>query len=287
MRNLFIFLLSIFFIGMVCESCNKTSSEKDDQYQAKMDSIQQENNELNEFLDALSYSIDTIAVQEGKFLNIINVEDGKKANKEQIYKELDYLQNLIKEQKARISQLEENQKNSESAHAQKIQKIIKAYEQQLAEKEARIAALEAQLNQKDLDIASLSENISSLQSNVKEKEEIIDNQTEVIENQDALINEAYVIVGTKKELQEMDILTSSGLFKKAKLNIANISADKFDKVDVRYFTEMPISGKKPKILSQMPANSYSLEKTGKDEYLLRILNPKEFWSISNFLIIQN
>ena len=215
--------------------CNKNSEIQKirQEYAAKMDSLQSVNNNLNEFIDVIAYSIDTISTQEGMFLNVVNTESGVPSNKEKINKELSYLHSLIQEQKAKISELEKKQKNSDSEHSRKIQKIIKAYEQQLAEKETRIAELEAQINRKEMDIASLTNNLTSLQGKVDEAEEIINSQTEVIENQDALINEGYVIVGTKKELQQMDILTSSGLFKKAKLNLSNINTDKFDKVDIR------------------------------------------------------
>ena len=279
-------ILSLFALMALPGCGDKNAAPQGDQNQARIDSLTRENDELNEFIDALAFTIDTITAREAMFISVVNPETGQPATKEQIRQELNFLQELIQEQKDQIAQLVEKIKTNDAEYAQKLQKIIKSYEQQLADKQARIADLEAQLNQKDLDIQQLTSNVQALQTTVEENEQVISNQTEVIQSQDLALNEAYVICGTKKELQQLGVLTSSGLFKKAKLDISKISADKFDKVDIRDFTEMEINGKKPQILSQMPADSYTIEKTGKNDYILRILNPQSFWSVSNFLIIQ-
>ena len=59
----------------------------------------------------------------------------------------------------------------------------------------------------------------------------------------------------------------------------------FTKVDIRTFTEVTINSGNPKILTQMPASSYRIEK-GKGSSILYILDPTAFWSVSNYLIIQ-
>ena len=40
------------------------------------------------------------------------------------------------------------------------------------------------------------------------------------------------------------------------------------------------------MLTTHPVGSYALEKDSKGEVVLKIMNPKEFWSVSKYLVIQ-
>ena len=40
------------------------------------------------------------------------------------------------------------------------------------------------------------------------------------------------------------------------------------------------------VLTTHPAGSYALEKDDKDQLVLKITNPKDFWSVSRYLVIQ-
>lgn len=269
-----------------CSNDKKNDNRKESETATIVDSLKQANDDLMLFVDGISSAIDNIAIQEGMLKTVINPESLKTSSKSEILNGLNYLQSVIKNQKENIISLQSKIKNNESVYAKKIQTIITSYTSQLEEKENKIAELEQQIKTKDLNIQSLKENVAALSENVNVMSVSIKEQKEVIENQSNVINEAYVVTGTKKELQKWGVLTKSGLFKKAKLNLSNINADNFTKVDIRTFTELPITGKNPKILSQMPPESYSLGKNNGNEYTLTILNPQLFWSISNFLIIQ-
>ena len=91
-------------------------------------------------------------------------------------------------------------------------------------------------------------------------------------------------IGTKKELTSQGLL-SGGFLQKKRVNHDAINKDMFTKVDIRTFTEVTINSSNPKILTQMPASSYRIEK-GKGSSILYILDPTAFWSVSNYLIIQ-
>lgn len=280
------FVAIIGFILFGCSNDEKTENRDISETDMLVDSLRAANDDLLLFVNGLSSAIDSITAQEGMLKTVINLESWETVSKNEVFNELNYLQSVIRNQKDNIKSLQSKIKNNESAYAQKIQTIITSYAYQLEEKEKRIAELEQQIKNKDLSIQSLKSNVSALTTNVENLSASIEEQNTVIENQNNLINEGYVIIGTKKELQTWGILTKSGLFKKTKLNLSNINADNFDKVDIRSFTELPISGKKPKILSQMPPESYSLKESKGNGYILTILNPQLFWSISNYLIIQ-
>ena len=145
-------------------------------------------------------------------------------------------------------------------------------QKEIAVNKRNIAELQ---NQKD----SLEKDVTDLQ----EKEKI---HKQALEMQSDMLNECYVKVGTKKELQNAGLLISKGLFSKKKVNSSNLNKDLFMKVDIRNFLELPIPAKKIKIITpEPPASSYIIEKASSG-VVLRIQDPTAFWNVSNYLIIQ-
>ena len=60
----------------------------------------------------------------------------------------------------------------------------------------------------------------------------------------------------------------------------------FTKVNIYQFTELDIPTRSPKLLTDHPRKSYSIEKIDKENRKLVITNPQLFWSSSRYLIIQ-
>jgi hypothetical protein len=57
------------------------------------------------------------------------------------------------------------------------------------------------------------------------------------------------------------------------------------KIDIRNVSEIPLTGKKIKIISSHPTTSYELEGNQKTPASLRITNSELFWRTSRCLII--
>ena len=109
---------------------------------------------------------------------------------------------------------------------------------------------------------------------------------QALETQSDMLNECYVKVGTKKELKDVGLLISKGLFSKKKVDNSNLNKDLFMKVDIRNFLELSIPAKKIKIMTpEPPATSYLIKKTSSG-VVLQIQDPTAFWNVSNYLIIQ-
>ena len=85
----------------------------------------------------------------------------------------------------------------------------------------------------------------------------------------------------------MNVLTSDGGFiglgKSNKLN-ADISDEKFTKIDIRKTQSISIPGKKPKLVTSHPAGTYEISGEG-DEQIITITNYEEFWKTSKYLVI--
>ena len=68
--------------------------------------------------------------------------------------------------------------------------------------------------------------------------------------------------------------------------VGDVNKDYFTQVDIRTTKEIKLYSKDADILTTHPTGSYALEKDDKDQLTLKITNPKEFWSVSKYLVIQ-
>lgn len=278
--TMLLFVLSCTFLSCT----NKSTKEKS--LESQLDSLIEDNHQLNMFINTLAVSMDSIIIQEGSILKTSNKDGVEIPTKIQAIENISLFKELLDRQRKSITQLQDSIKKLSSASSDKINKIISFYKRQIDEKEMTIAQLQKELESKDIDISQLKQHVSSLNDNVTTLTTKTKEQEEALKVQDQLLNECYVMVGTKKDLQKAGVLSSSGIFKKKQLNVANFNPNFFDKVDIRNFTELKINGKSPVILTQMPKNSYTLVKVSANSYILKISDPTSFWSVSNYLVIQ-
>lgn len=158
--------------------------------------------------------------------------------------------------------------------------------QQLEAKEARINSLLVEINNKNKDIAQLTANVDALKSEMTEvnkKNEML--STAVVE-QTKMLNEGHVLIGDKKKLQEIGILTKGNLLKKSKFNPDNVNLGYCETIDISQIRNIPLNSKKPKILSPVPSGSYNIVDAQDGGKMLVINDPTSFWSLSNILVIQ-
>ena len=278
------FLCVVTVVSMVMTGCgNKT-----EQLQKQVDSLQvaltqsnEDYNQLNQFVTIMSDGLDSIAVQENSLL-VLNPESPT-PNREQMKRGLRHLKETIKQQKDRIAQLEKNLAEGRG-NVKKLKTVIEALKKQIEQKDAQITDLLTQLEQSNLSVEQLTARVSSLTQQTEDQQELIAQQGEVMQQQDQALNEAFIKIGTKKELKDAGLL-SGGFMKKSKVEYSKIDRSLFKAIDVRHVTEIPISAKNPKLLTPVPEGSYTLRKEGKTT-TMSIKDPAKFWSVSNFLIIQ-
>lgn len=70
------------------------------------------------------------------------------------------------------------------------------------------------------------------------------------------------------------------------LKDGDINKDYFTQIDIRTTKEIKLYSKDADVLTTHPTGSYALDKDDKGLLTLRITNPKEFWSVSKYLVIQ-
>lgn len=254
-----------------------------------IDSLASVNNmtseELQSYIDlvnSISESIDYINAAEGAVQDA-GREGSAQERKAMLKEKVSFLAETVQTQRDRIAKLEASLKKGNGENS-KLMSLINMMKSQLEEKEQMISQMRAELENKNADIEQLTATVSNISRHNEELTTTVANQQKAMTEQTNQMNEAFVKVATKKELKALGIL-ESGFLKKTKVNAANIDKNIFQKVDMRSFSEITIASKSPKVISQIPADSYTLTQNG-DVTVLRITDPSKFWSVSNVLIIQ-
>lgn len=237
---------------------------------------QQELDNLNAFVGAISNGLDSIAMQEG-FIRTQNPE-GSAITREQMKKSLAELADMLARQRSRIVQLEDSLK-LKGTGAEGLHKIVEYLNDQLEAKEKVINHLRAEVNNKNTDIVRLQSKITTLNENVEKLDKKNQVQQQALVTQSDMINECYMKIGTKKQLKQAGIMDGK------KLNAGSLTPDKFVRVDIRQLRELPLQSKKPRILTTMPESSYSIVRNSDGTSMLTINDPTLFWSSSNYLVI--
>ena len=210
--------------------------------------------------------------------------EGTIVDKDQLKKNLDMFEETLNRQKQRITQLADSLR-ARGENLSKLSHLVTYLNQQLDEKNSLINRLRSELENKNVNISKLQKQITTLTEDNAQLSQRVETQVKALNTQTEMINEGYVKIGTKKSLSDLGII-SGGFLKKKKVNPNAIQQGQFMRVDIRYFKEIPLNSGNPKVLTQMPASSYRITKTAKNQSVLNILDPTAFWSISNYLIIQ-
>ena len=248
-------------------------------------------NSIVAMIDTLNSVLDSITLEEGVLFLAPSQE--VKYIRSKTLQDLDRFEHVLRHQQRKIDELD-SILNTRGDKQNSMQVLVANLRGELEKKDIQIANLRDELTKKNRDIHKLRKEVENQQATIALQEETINNQTgkieeqeNVIARQDEMMNNCYILIASKKDLAEKGIITKKTLLKGSKLlNERELDDSYFHRVDIRQCTELTFDAKKPRVLTNMPKNSYILESVGKGEYCLRILNATSFWSISNYLVIQ-
>ena len=284
MKKVFVFggLFALMCTMIACGDKTKSNPEADS-LRTQLSAQMEEMDEMNLFLDAVNMSMDSVVNMEGNVLRTTG--ESPLSRKEQIQKNVEAYKLILQQQRERLDILEKKLKDN-NAYAGKMQKTIAALKQQLEEKDQAIIKLSEELEQRNFQIEELKDNVDNLNVQVAELEEDSKAKQDEIDEKVNQMNEAYVFIGDKNALKKAGLIEGGSLLKKSKLNTSNIDKKLFKKVDIRNVKSFQIPDSKPEVLTQMPAGSYEITKTGNNSSELTITDPARFWGVSRFLIIR-
>lgn len=273
----------ILFLIAIATSCVQKS--KHQEVIAQRDTLMAQNTkneammaELQTYIEEITMSLDSIAYHESMLFLPDPDRPNNALSKKTIQKRLEAFQELVDRQQIKIRSLEDSL-NINNANLRSIKSLLTHMQGQIEQKNVQIEQMKKDLQTKERDIKNLKTTVATLESDVSNLQQQTKDQEEILVFQNDLINEAYFLMGNKREL------ASWGAINGGKAS-SNPDLSNFIKIDIRYFTELEIPSAKPKILTTMPASSYSLEVNMNKTTTLRISNPSEFWKASKILIIQ-
>ncbi len=264
----------------------KEKTETDHSADAQRDSVITENERLNEFLNIVASSMDSINGREQMIF--VTREGVPLSRKRQIRDNLRVFEYTLNEQRRRIAELEAKLGQRDDARSRQFRTIIAGLQQQIEEKEAMIAQLRSELDSKNADITTLKGHVSRLNANVATLTEENTAKTEDLRSANeeiAKMSMGYVLIGTKKQLSAMGVL-KGGFLAKKKVDLSSVDNSMFRSVDTRQHTDFTIAGKDVKVLTAHPQSSYTLE-VGSGSTTLHVTNASAFWGASRYLIIQH
>ena len=271
--------LALLFVAAVLFCACNNGANKSSELSALTDStiideplVNEEVNQMVDIVNSVAACLDSIQLQE----NMIFKAD-ESTPKEQIIMRLKAFQDLLSRKQAQINQLSGKNKSNKLAMSN-LQKMVEFLQQQLTEKSEQIAKLEDAVQNKDMKISELRYDMNELQ----QRSDYLEDQNV---EQDQQLNAVYFIVGEKKELSDLGLL-KGGFLSKKKADYANLDKSKFTKRDMRGLEKLTIESKNPKLITEKPASSYTLTQNDDGTTTLEIKDPKTFWSVSPFLIIQ-
>ena len=282
-----IFFLVLF--TLLISSCGRQSAD----YKAlksQNDSLMQAKEKLQEEVDGYFSAINEIEQNIEKIKsaeNIItlqpegdNLDDDARAK---INEDLAYLHEMLKTNKEELANLKQKLKKS-GFKSSELEHTIVRITKLLEEESAKVGALNIQLAQKDSLISELGSTVNELDQNIERLKEENQNKQVKIKEQDEAIHTAWYVFGTKTELKEQKIITSDGFFSPQRVLQSDFNKNYFVRIDARNTKSIPLYSTRAKILTSHPKSSYILEKEN-GNFVLLIVNPTDFWSISKYLVI--
>lgn len=274
---------------LMMTACNGGAEARREQVQQERDSLMrvlsQKDGELNDVMNLyneIEETVTRISEAEGRITVINSDHEFSAESAEMVRENLEFIEQAMAQNREKIAELQKRVETGNSSVA-KLQKTVAALQERIETQQRRIGELEQRLAEKDAKIGYMQQSLDSLHTDIQMLAQDNATQKEVAEQQDQKLNEAWFVFGTKKELDEKEIL--NGGIKKT-LNIDNLNKDYFTKIDIRYDKEIKLYSRSAKLLSSHPAGSYILEKDSKKDYVLRIVNAEHFWSLTRYLIIQ-
>ena len=282
------FAAALFLIS----SCGIKSGREVDQLKAQNDSLMnsklQLEKEVNEYFSAMNEVQENIEKIKNA-QNVLTVEPLSENTPEdvrtKVVEDMNYLNDMIKTNQDELDRLRTRLKNS-SFKLVDVEKTLASLTKQLNQESAKVAALQAQIQQKDSVINKLGTTVDELGKNVENLNVQNEEKQSKIQEQDAALHSAWYAIGSRKELKENKIISSDGIFSAKKVLQSDFNKNYFVKVDARNTKKIPLySTSKAAILTMHPKASYTLEKEN-DNYVLVIVNPADFWSVSKYLVVE-
>lgn len=280
---------TLFLVGIVAlfmASCQSGAmQEREKQLQDSFASVMSAKNaELEAFFQQLNEIETSLNEITSAYSDVVaNVSANGETSKDAvagIKAKISNLGDILAADKAKLQSLN-SQINRTNKQNRELKNFVASLEARIAEQEAQIQTLTKEIEKKNNTIKSLERDVLDLKETDKRKTKRI---AEIEDEK----HTAYFAIGTKKELRAKNLVDRKGGFiglGKSTVLSNNSDFAAFTKIDIRNTQEIPLTGKRIKIVTPHAESSYSLEGDEKRPTSIRIVNPDLFWKASKCLVI--
>lgn len=227
--------------------------------------------------------LDSINMQEGLLYNMTKGGEGMDRRAE-VRQNLQGIKDRLQQNRQLLSQMQAKLDKS-SGDNSVMRKTIADLQTRIDNQEKKIAELNDQLENANIQIADLNQQVA-------QGKEDLDAETQAREKAQAeataaedLANRVYYAIGTNKELKQNGLLEKKFLGA-TKLLQGDFNENYFTVGDKRTLSVINTGGKKVKIWSNVPKDSYEIVDNGNGTQSIKITDSKAFWQISPYVIIQ-
>lgn len=296
-KNLVLFAASfaVVFIGLpgcVAKSKFEEAQKQNEQLKKEAETLKGQvqsvgvlNAEAQATLDEVQKSLEELRAKELKAVrtSLTVMQEGKASGRrEELKAEIDEIRKAVKLNLEKLAAV-----TRQKEEAEKKAGVLGA---RVTALERLVAELRSSLQEKEAMLVELEQKVLQLQRTTEElKQTVAEKEAEIVDTQQRLAT-AYVVVGTKKELEKAGLIEKKG----SVLGLGGQwkQTGRFDpalfrKIDVRSETEVtiPAPPKKVRILTEHPKESFELTVQPPSFTTLKILDAAAFWRGSRYLIV--
>lgn len=283
-------LLILIIAGFIVNSMFKNEQKKnvaivENQKHSYTQLLTSRDSVINEWMltfDEIEKDLATVKEKE----NIISMKSSdqefSKDKKQQILKDIEYVNTLLDQNKKKIASLTAQLKNS-GGEIKGLQAKVAELEASMKERENEIADLKTNLTKKDFEIGQLNTRMTEAEASIAQKNDSISTQI-------AKLNKAYITSGTYKDLKAKGLVSKEGGFlgigRKESLHEDFVNSA-FTQVDITQLKSIPVNSKFVKLITDHPTSSYELIRDKDNKVTsIDIKNPEEFWKISKYAVVE-
>lgn len=252
-------------------------------------------NELISTFDSIEENLSFVNERRSNLV-IENIETSDPLKKEAIIKDIQLMNRMLEESSLKIEELEKMLSKS-GINLRSFKNKIARLNNQIETQNIQIVELKTQIEEQNEKIAlvrfqkdSLQNQVIAFQDTIIHKDEILIQKDELIDQQVNELNKGFFAYGTYKELFENGVLSKDGgflgLFGKNKVLQSDLNEAYFTQLDIVETRSIPLNSKKVNLISEHPANSYTLVEEDGLITKLEIEIPEDFWKITNYAVIE-
>ena len=273
-------ILAVFLtVGLLTTSCVEKSKKYQMLLAEKEAALVENQNIENEYNKALGVIADVEnnlqALREAENLLLMNNEN--LAQKDKLNAELMQIKEAMALNNMKLDSLYNELEKSNRSNKE-LRATVKKLKNQIAEKAQVIDSLQVQLNERDNQIAGLNTKVENLNADIEKVNADNEAKSQTIADQILEMNKVYYVGASKQNLKASGILTSKYILRQ------EVPAEAFTMADKRELKEIAFDGKKVKVLSAHPTESYTITNTD-NQVIITVANPELFWSVTKYLVV--